>query len=75
MKLSLKSKNDNAVMRALKLSEIRHVIAHTNKGDLCLMLPFEGTSKDYRFVLDAVPLSDEDNTKLLKLFNGVLFEL
>lgn len=75
MKLSLKSKIDNKVMTDLKLNEIRHVIAHTDKGDLCLMLRKDGAAKDYRFVLDAVPMSDEQNKELLDLFNGVLFEL
>lgn len=73
--LKTKARRDNKVMRALKLSEIRHVIAHTSKGDLCLMLRFEGTERDYRFVLDAVPLSDKENKEMMELFDGVLFEM
>lgn len=75
MKLSQKAKVDNAVMRTLKLSEMRHVISHTSKGDLCLCLPFEGTAKDYKFVLDAVPMTDSENKELIELFNGYLFEI
>lgn len=71
--LSYKAKVDNAVMRLLKLSSIRHVIAHTSRGDLCLNLPFEGTWQDYRFFLDAVPLDDEDNEKLMGIVKDSIF--
>lgn len=73
--LKEKAKIDNAIMRITKVSEIRHVLAHTDKGDLCLMLPFKGTEYDYRFVLDSVPYDDKTNKKLLENFNGHLFTL
>ena len=75
LKLSEKAKVDNAVMRITKVSEIRHVIAHTSHGDLCLMLPFKGTAKDYRFVLDAIPFVDKENQELIELFNGYLYTI
>lgn len=75
MKLKERAKIDNIAMRIIKSSEIRYVIAHTNKGDLSLMLPFEGKETDYKFVLDAVPLDEEQNRKLLDLYDGVLFEI
>lgn len=71
--LSYKAKVDNAIMRMLKLSNIRHVIAHTSRGDLCLNLPFEGTWKDYRFFLDAVPLEDEENERFMNIVKDSLF--
>lgn len=70
-----KAKEDNVIMRILKVDEIRHTIAHTTKGDLALMLRKDQGREDYRFVLDAVPLPDEKNTELIKLFNGVLFTM
>lgn len=73
--LKEKAKIDNAIISALKLTEIRHIIAHTNKGDLCLMLPKDGLAKDYRFVLDAVPYDDKTNSELMALFNGILFTM
>lgn len=67
------SQKDNLIMRALKLSEISHTIAKTNKGDLNLKLTYEGTENDYKFVLDAVPLEEKSNKELLSLFEGVLY--
>ncbi len=75
MKLKEKARIDNSIMSITKVSEIRHIIAHTSKGDLCLMLPFKGTEFDYRFVLDAVPFDDKENKELLELFNGVLYTI
>lgn len=70
-----KSETDNMIMTLLGTSEIRHIIAHTNKGELSLMLPFKGTAEDYKFILDAVPLEAKDNKELIELFNGILFTL
>ncbi len=68
------AKKDNAIMRTMKISEIRHIIAETNKGTLTLKLPFDGKATDYRFVLDAVPYPEKENTILLDLFKGILFD-
>lgn len=67
-------KVDTEVMRALRLSEIRHVIAYTSKGDLTFVLPWAGTKDDYTFYLDSVPVDDESNQKLILLYKGVIFE-
>lgn len=66
-KLNLKAKQDNKVMYLLKLTDIAHVIAQSNKGTLVLSLPYKGIGKDYRFLLDSVPVSDETNTELLEV--------
>ncbi len=70
-----KSKRDNQLMKLLRVGEIRHVVCHTDKGDFCLMLPKGGLAKDYRFVLDAVPVEAKLNKELLTIFNGILFTL
>lgn len=67
------AKKDNAVMRALKVEQIAHVIAETNHGTLTLKLTKGQTGKDYHFVLDSVPVTDEIQKELMKQFNGVLF--
>lgn len=75
MTLGQRAKIDNKVMSVMKISEIRHIIAHTNKGDLCLMLPYNGTERDYKFVLDAVPYDEKTNKELLQSFDDILFDL
>ena len=62
---------DQLIMKVLKTSEISHVLAKTNKGDLTLKLIFG--EKDYRFFLDAVPMEDKENKQLIKLFDGILY--
>jgi hypothetical protein len=64
---------DNLIMRALKVSEISHIVAKTNLGDLNFKLNYEGTENDYRFTLDAVPFEDKENKELIKLFEGSLY--
>lgn len=59
---------DNALMRSLKVSEIGHKLAWTDRGELILKLPFKGEWRDYRFYLDAVPVDDVQNKSLLKLY-------
>lgn len=73
--LKEKAKQDNAIMRILKLGEVRHIVAHTDKGDLCLCLFKDGTDKDYRYLLDSVPVDSEQNQEMLDLFNGVLYNI
>ena len=68
-------KTDKEVMRLLKVKELRHLIAGTDKGDLSLMIRKDEPMTEYRFVLDAVPVSDEVNNFLLKQFNKILFIL
>jgi len=71
MNLKEQSKQDNIIMRLLKLSELRRPIAWTNKGELSIRLPYKGTEVDYKFILDAVPVSDEENKKLINiLYSG-----
>lgn len=69
------AKRDNKLMKMLRVNEIRHVVCHTDKGDFCLMLAKDGTAKDYRFILDAVPAEPKLNTELIEMFNGILFTL
>ncbi len=73
--LTLKATRDNQLMKLLKVEEIRHIVCHTNKGDFSLALTKDGTAKDYRFILDAVPVEPKLNGELLEIFNGVLFTL
>lgn len=70
-----KALTDNNIMSIAKVEEIRHIIAHTNKGDLCLTLQKGGIELDYKFILDAVPFNEEDNKALIEIFNGVLYTL
>ena len=62
---------DQLIMKVLKISEISHILAKTNKGDLTLKLRFG--EKDYKFFLDAVPMEDKENKELIKLFEGILY--
>ena len=62
---------DQLIMKVLKISEISHILAKTNKGDLTLKLIFG--EKDYKFFLDAVPMEDKENKQLIKLFEGILY--
>lgn len=58
--------SDHTIMNILKVTELRHLIAHTNLGELTLMLRKGET--EYRFILDAVPVSNEQNKELLTLY-------
>lgn len=73
--LKQKAERDNRLMKLLRVGEIRHIIAHTDKGDFCLSLPKDGKAKDYRFVLDAVPIEDKENKELLDIFENILFKV
>lgn len=70
-----KAKKDNELMKLLKVGEIRHIVCHTDKGDFSLALTKDGSHKDYRFILDAVPVENKLNKQLLEIFNGMLFTL
>jgi len=63
----LQATKDNKVMKLLGLKEVRHVIMHTNRGELTLMLNKDESAKDYRYVLDSVPLEYEQNDALKEL--------
>lgn len=71
-KLEKLAQRDNFLMRVMKISQLSHIIAKTNRGDLVLQFPYEGKAEDYRFVLDAVPFSDEDNNKIMELLGGII---
>ena len=73
--LTIKAQRDNRIMKLLKLGEIRHIVANTDKGELTLCLRLGDKAKDYRFVLDAVPVSESDSKKLFNEYDGVLFNL
>lgn len=74
MTLQEKAGQDNAIMHVLKVDELSHILARTDKGDLTLKLRKGATHKDYVFHLDSVPYPEETNAKLLELFDGVLWE-
>lgn len=74
IKLSEKARLDNRLMKALKVSEIRHILAQTDKGQLCLTLKSGGTVADYKFTLDAVPFDTKENKQLMEFYNGTLYE-
>ncbi len=68
--LEEKAKIDNAMMRGLKVKEIGHNVAQTDRGDLVLKLRAgEGATK-YQFHLDAIPVEEKTNKQLLKLYFG-----
>lgn len=67
MNLTQKAKDDNQIMKLLKVNEIHHVIAKTDKGDLTLMLRKGQTESDYQCVLDAVPCEKKATKQLLSL--------
>ena len=64
------SVKDNKIMAVAKVNEIRHVLAHTDKGDLTVGLNKGESVLQYRFFLDAVPFGDAENKELLNIFNG-----
>lgn len=66
--LEHKAKIDNALMRGLKVKEIGHTMAWTDRGNLILKLGAGQDWKKYRFNLDAVPVTDKLNQSLLKLY-------
>jgi len=69
------AKADNLIMRVLKVSELSHTIAKTDKGDLNLRLNYEGKAEDYKFTLDAIPMEEKANNNLIELFNGIIYDI
>lgn len=65
MQFNDKIKKDEKIMALLGVTEIRHLIAHTSKGELSLLL--RKGSGQYIFVLDAVPVEKDVNKELLDL--------
>lgn len=57
-------------MRGLKVNELGHRLASTDRGDLILKLRAKEEWRDYRFYLDAIPVDDAQNKSLLKLYYG-----
>lgn len=72
--LNQKAKIDNQIMKTIKVEEISHILAKTNRGELTMRLVRGGVGLDYRFFLDAVPFDDKDNEYLLELFTPLLFK-
>lgn len=66
--LEQKARVDNAMMRGLKVKEIGHHIAWTDRGDLILRLRASEGATKYQFYLDAVPVSEQQNKQLIKLY-------
>lgn len=56
---------DLKIMKALKVSQLRHPLAITDKGELSILLRYGET--EYRFMLDSVPCEDDVNAQLFKL--------
>lgn len=63
---------DNSLMRVMKVTELSHIIARSNLGDLVLKLVKGGKGGDYVFVLDAVPFNDSDNKEIMTLLGGIV---
>lgn len=53
-------------MKVLKVTELRHVLAHTNIGELCLCVRKDEAK--YFVTLDAVELGDEKSAEIIKLY-------
>ena len=66
--LENKAKIDNAMMRGLKVKEIGHHIAWTDRGDLLLRIRSGQGATNYQFYLDAVPVTEIQNKQLIKLY-------
>lgn len=63
-----KIKKDLAIMRILKTKELRYNIGMTGeRGSISLVITREDPT--YRFYVDAIPLEDEENEGMLKIFN------
>jgi len=58
-------KQDNELMRILKVNEIRHLIVSTDKGELCRVI--RKGEDNYHYTLDAVPLDKEKTAEVVKL--------
>lgn len=57
---------DSQIMKSINVSEMRHMLAHTNVGDLTLLL--RKGEVEYTFCLDAVPVSKDQNKELMDLY-------
>lgn len=75
MNLNLLCQRDQAMMRALKVDELKHVLCHTSKGVLTLNIRKGESERDYHFVLDAVPLTKEANKEMFEKFSPILDRL
>jgi len=59
-------KQDKELMRILKVSELRHLIATTNNGELNKVLRFN--EDEYFYTLDSVPLEKDKQEEVIKLY-------
>lgn len=57
--------DDKMLMDILRVTEVRHVLAHTNKGELCLCL--RKAEQDYFLTLDSVPLDKDESDDVMEL--------
>ena len=73
--LTTMAERDNIIMKLLRTTEIRHPIVGTDKGELWLSISKGQAARDYKFILDAVPVDPKVNKELLARFNGVYFTL
>jgi len=61
-------KQDNEIMRLLKVEYISHPIVNTSKGMLSLNL--RKNEEEYKLLLDSVPVEKETEYTLMKLIYG-----
>lgn len=59
-------KRDQAIIGSLKVGSLSHFLAHTSLGDLTLHLRKD--EDKYTFLLDAVPVTKDQNDLLKKLY-------
>ncbi len=70
----MKAQRDNKLMSVLKVNEISHIVANTDKGTLVVRLRKGEKGKDYTFVLDAVPLDTKNNKEVMGLIGKTVLE-
>lgn len=59
-------KIDNKIIEILKVTQIRHPLGWTDKGEFSLLL--RKGEKEYTFMVDAIPVDAEQGKKLKKYF-------
>jgi hypothetical protein len=57
---------DQELMQILGTGKISYLVAHTDKGELTLVL--NSGSDDYRFELNGIPADDDLNDQLMKFY-------
>lgn len=59
-------------MEILKVGQVIHPVCWTDKGNLGILI--RKGEKEYRFMLDSVPMDDETDRKLNKLFPDLILK-